>query len=61
MAEPLGVEHIGWVQQGSKTQEPFAWIVRCPEHPPEGELWDRIPAGDLPPEAPGCEECGESL
>ena len=61
MAEPLGLEDAGWVEKGSRTQEPYAWNVRCPEHPPESGSWEPLAAADCPGEVPACDVCGEFL
>jgi hypothetical protein len=53
---------VGWVQSDSaKTLGPYAWRLRCIEHPPlDLTGWEPLPAGKCPTEAV-CDECDEFL
>ena len=50
----------GWVLIDSKTQQPYAWTVRCPEHSPTDAGWEPLELSECPTEA-ACEECGQFL
>jgi hypothetical protein len=61
VAEALSNEDVGWVETGTKTQAPYVWVVRCPEHPPaDGSTWEPLSRRECPTEA-ACEECNEFL
>jgi hypothetical protein len=64
MAE-LPANAVGWVNRQTKEAlDPYAWIVRCPKHPPapkSAASWEPLTLEECPPEVPGCEECGEFL
>ena len=61
MTEPLPIDAAGWIHRGRDSLEPYAWIVRCPEHPPlDDSLWEPLSASECPVEG-ACEVCGEFL
>jgi hypothetical protein len=32
---------VGWMLIDSKSLQPYAWVVRCADHPPQDEaLWE---------------------
>jgi hypothetical protein len=56
-------EAVGWVDRATRESlEPYAWTVRCPEHPPaEPERWAPLTAAECQGEVGGCTECGKFL
>ena len=52
---------VGWMLIDSKSLQPYAWVVRCADHPQQDEaLWEPLSRADCPVEAV-CEQCGEYL
>ena len=52
---------VGWMLIDGAALDPYAWVVRCADHPPQDEaLWEPLSRADCPVEA-DCEERGEYL
>jgi len=40
---------VGWMLIDSKSLQPYAWVVRRGDHPPQDEaLWEPLSSGRLP-------------
>ena len=59
----LPPEAVGWVDRATReSAEPYAWTVRCPEHPPpKPERWAPLTAAECQGQVGGCTECGKFL